>query len=58
MTTCLQIYHEALVPFIDLPRHQSRLYRMNANRSSINTYIYIFPHNLCKIQVFKLVFDS
>jgi len=31
---------------------------MNTNRSSINTYIYIFPHNLCKIQVFKLVFDS
>jgi len=26
----------------------------NANRSSINTYIYIFPHNLCKMQVFNL----
>jgi len=22
------------------------------SRSSINTYIYIFPHNLCKINVF------
>jgi len=29
-----------------------------ANRLSINTYIYIFPHNLCKMQVFNLVFDS
>ena len=26
--------------------------------SSINTFIYIFPHNLCKMQVFNLVFDS
>ena len=25
---------------------------------SINTYIYIFSHNLCKMQVFKLVFES
>ena len=24
----------------------------------INTYIYIFPHNLFKMQVFNLVFDS
>ena len=31
---------------------------MNANRSSINTYIYIFQHNLCKMQVFNLVFYS
>ena len=39
-------------------RQQSRSYRMNANRSSINTYIYIFLHSLCKMQVFYLVFDS
>ena len=26
--------------------------------TSINTYIYIFPHNLCKMQIFNLVFDS
>ena len=39
-------------------RQQSRSYRMNANRSSINTYIYIFQHNLCLMQVFNLVFDS
>ena len=31
---------------------------LNANRLSINTYICIFPHNLCKIKVIKLVFDS
>ena len=37
-------------------RHQSRSYRMNANRSSINSHI--FPHNLCKMQVFIFVFDS
>jgi len=28
-------------------RQQSRSYHMNANRSSINTYIYIFLHNQC-----------
>ena len=39
-------------------RYQLRSYRMNANGSSINIYIYIFPHNLCKMQVFNLVFDS
>ena len=40
-------------------RHQSRSYIMNAARSSsINTCIYIFPHNLCKMQDFKLGFDS
>jgi len=34
---------------------KTRSYRMKANRSSINTYIYILSHNLCKMQVFKLV---
>ena len=34
------------------------LHRMNANSLSINTYIYIFPHNLCQMQVFKLVVNS
>ena len=33
-------------------------YRINAHRSSINTYIYIFQHNLCKMQVYKLVLNS
>jgi len=27
-------------------RHQSRSYRMNANRSSINTHIFTFSHTI------------
>ena len=33
----LQIYHVVLARFMDLMRHQSRSYRVNANRSSFNS---------------------
>jgi len=39
----IQELNDDLARFMDLPRHQSRSYRMNANSSSINTYIYILP---------------
>ena len=55
---CVQAISTRLVMWQICKCQQSRSYCMNANRLSINTYIYIFQHNLCKMQVYKLVLNS
>jgi len=44
---CVQAISTRLVMWQICKCQQSRSYCMNANRLSINTYIYIFQHNLC-----------
>ena len=61
LTTFTTELNDDLFAFMRYERDWWRLqiyHEAITNRLSINTYIYIFPHNLCKMQVFNLVFDS